>query len=73
MLIYIFASIVNEIFEISAVGFGYIWSVTNISQLIQIILGLIAISPVLTGSDAPNLWQKHCTAVSRTLRDFVHF
>lgn len=63
MLVYLVGSVVNECFEMFTIGSAYILSLTNMLQLVQCVLGFIAIYPVFTGWDEPATWMKYTTAV----------
>lgn len=64
MLLYILSSVVNEGFEFYTVKLSYLGSLTNVTQVLQNFLSLIAISPVVTGMEEPHAVQKYATAVS---------
>jgi len=64
MLVYILTSMVNEAFEAYTVKLAYLSSLTNLTQLAQNFLALIAIAPVFGGMDEPTPWGKYATAVS---------
>jgi len=63
MLIYILTSLVNEAFEIYTVKFYYLTSLTNLTQVAQILLAFNAILPVFAGVEEAQPWQKYVTAV----------
>jgi len=63
MIVYLLGSLLNEIFEIFTIGFAYFLSLTNSLQLLQDVLGFIAITPVLLNYGEPVNWMKYTTAV----------
>jgi hypothetical protein len=65
---------VNEAFEFYTVKLAYIFSLTNLTQVAQNLLALIAIWPVFSGMDEPTPWGKYATAVRSSLtRNWISY
>lgn len=67
MIMYLVGTICNELFELKTVGMLYIFSLSNVLQIVQCVLGFAAVYPIFSGYSGPLQWTKYTTAVSRKL------